>query len=202
MFLSGCTGAPTYGTGTPADKQLYNDVTGMLTLAPKSDERIEYKPRPDLVTPASKDVLPAPQESVASASNPSWPEAPEQQRARLRAEATEKRDDPNFEPVVEQDIALQQERTPRPVHRWDELPSNTTAGQREQFNKRLSESKQGSPTTRRYLSEPPLDYRQAAATAPVDDVGEDEWKKEAERKRAARKAAGKSGWSGVDLWPF
>lgn len=63
--------------------------------------------------------------------------------------------------------------------------------QREEFNKRLAESKQGSATTRKYLSEPPLTYRQPAGTAPSGDVGEDEWRKERRQKKAA---TGSSSW--------
>jgi hypothetical protein len=46
----------------------------------------------------------------------------------------------------------------------------------------LPSPQQGSPTNRRYLSEPPLDYRQPAETAAKNDVGEDEWKKDKRRK--------------------
>lgn len=60
--------------------------------------------------------------------------------------------------------------------------------QREEFNKRLAETGPGSPTTRKYLSEPPLTYRQPAATAPVGDVGEDEWRKERRQKKEATKS--------------
>ena len=59
--------------------------------------------------------------------------------------------------------------------------------QGEAFRKKLAEERQGSPTKRKYLSEPPLDYRQAAATAPVGDLGEDELKKERRLKAEARK---------------
>jgi hypothetical protein len=65
--------------------------------------------------------------------------------------------------------------------------TSNAADQREEFNKRLAENRQGSPTKRKYLSEPPLVYRQPAATAPTGDVGEDEWKKDRREKRAARK---------------
>ena len=37
------------------------------------------------------------------------------------------------------------------------------------------------------LSEPPLEYRQAAADAPVGEIGEDEYRKERRLKREARK---------------
>ena len=43
--------------------------------------------------------------------------------------------------------------------------------------------------TRKYLSEPPLDYRQAAADAPAGELGEDEYKKERRLSAQARKTA-------------
>ena len=63
----------------------------------------------------------------------------------------------------------------------------------------LKEQRQGSETTRKYLSEPPLDYRQAAATAPQDDIGEDECVKERAAKKAARKPGSRK-WA--DWLPF
>ena len=44
-------------------------------------------------------------------------------------------------------------------------------------------------------SEPPIEYRQPAATAATDDVGEDEWKKDRRRKAGHTKKS--SSW-----WPF
>jgi len=72
--------------------------------------------------------------------------------------------------------------------------SADTSHEREEFNKRLAENRQGNPTSRKYLSEPPLVYRQAAETAPTNDVGEDEWKKEKRQKRAARKGSSWTDW--------
>ncbi len=66
--------------------------------------------------------------------------------------------------------------------------------EREEFNKRLAETRQGSPTTRKYLSEPPLTYRQPADTAPVNDVGEDEWKKDRRQKKESKKGSSWTDW--------
>jgi hypothetical protein len=60
-------------------------------------------------------------------------------------------------------------------------PQDLDSG-REAFKARLQESKQGSPTTRKYLSEPPVAYRQPSASAPVGDPGIDERVKEARIK--------------------
>ena len=203
--LSGCVGmAPTYGTGKAADEQLMEDVTSMFSLAPKKREQIDYKPRPELVKPAPGTevaALPAPQDNIVTASSNSavWPESPEARRARVRAEATEKRDDPNFEP----EIAMNYEKpnnsvNSRYLYRGNvEILKGTgpEKQQRADFNKRLAENKQGSATSRKYLSEPPLEYRVPAETAAVGDVGEDEWKKERRRKAGHTKKGG--GW-----WPF
>ncbi|MDR0252734.1 MAG: hypothetical protein LBI75_06070, partial [Brucellaceae bacterium] len=49
----------------------------------------------------------------------------------------------------------------------------------------------GSATQRKYLSEPPVSYRQPANTATVGDLGEDEAKKERRRKA---EATGSKSW--------
>ncbi|TIP99676.1 MAG: hypothetical protein E5X57_35510, partial [Mesorhizobium sp.] len=54
-------------------------------------------------------------------------------------------------------------------------PADSDKGRAAEVKRRLAEQKQGDPNTRRYLSEPPVQYRAAAATAPVDDLGEDEY---------------------------
>lgn len=191
LVLAGCMSSPTYGTGTPADEQLLSDVTGILSIAPKEKEQIDYKPRPDLVKPAPTAMasLPAPQESVVTAANPAWPESPEQMRKRLRDEATANQDNAFYESSIESDITSKPGVTSAAKigERGNFDSVGTGAQQRAAFNKRLAETKQGSSTTRKYLSEPPLVYRAPAETAPVDDVGEDEWKKERRQKRAARK---------------
>ena len=196
VSLSACIGSPTYGTGTPTDVQLLEDVTGVLTISPRNKEQIEYKPRPELVKPPSTNVLPPPQESVASTANPSWPESPEQRRARVRADATASRDELGFQPDVDGVAGSK----PPPVvrnARGDTVDTSApSAKSREEFNQRLAQKNQGSPDTRRYLSEPPVSYRVPAATAPVGDVGEDEWRKENRQQRATG-----NGWSWRDLIP-
>lgn len=201
LALSGCLGGPTYGTGVSANRQLVTDLSSMMSLAPKEQQKIDYKPRPELVKPGqaelAENALPAPQQAVASADNPQWPESPEERRARIRATATANQDNPFYEPEVAGDrVAKVQNTGPQRSHRADELGVVSVADLskgREGFNKRLAENTQGSPTSRKFLSEPPLDYRKAADTAPQNDIGEDEWKKEKRLKAEARKKAGKSG---------
>ncbi len=204
VLLAGCMSDPTYGTGRSASIQLAEDLTGVLSLTPKQREAIAYEPRPDLVRPAAgqKANLPAPQDRLASTGNPSWPESPEAKRARLKKEITENRDNPTYDSPIAGAVASTE--TGRRLGSGDiDSPRAHDAGrrygdqyntkaQREQFNKRLAEERQGSPTSRKYLSEPPLVYRAPAATAATDDVGEDELKKERRRKAEARKGSGNS----------
>src|SRR5690606_2655054 len=146
VALSGCMSSPTYGTGKTAGRQLAEDVTGMLSLGPRDHERIEYKPRPKLVTPANRSELPPPQENVVVAGNGAWPESPEERRPRIRAEETENRDEPGFRPTVrgsgnevklndpmQRDLALQRSTSTDPK----------TA--RAEFNRRMAVANQGNP---------------------------------------------------------
>jgi hypothetical protein len=208
LALSGCMSSPTYGTGTTANQQLLDDLSSFGRITPKRGPKIAYKPRPDLVTTTadSKD-LPPPQKDIASASNPNWPESPEERRARLRAEATAHQDDPTYEPKIATDGGGGTAPSPAALEAQDKFTHNSTgyvnsAGKRAEFKRRIAENKQGSPTARKYLSEPPLSYRKPAPTAPANELGQDETKKERERKAAARKKAGKSGWSPADLFSW
>ena len=198
LAVAGCMSSPTYGTGTPADEQLLSDLTGALALGPSNKERIDYKPRPELVKPTSAAMtnLPAPQESVVTSANPAWPESPEQMRKRLRDEATANQDNSTYESPIVADVNSRPGVTSAAKigERGNFDSVGSAAQQRGAFNKRLAETKQGSATPRKYPSEPPLVYRAPADTAPVDDVGEDEWKKERRQKRAAAKERSWRDW--------
>lgn len=193
LALSGCTG-PTYGTGKPTEQQLMEDLTGILSLGPREKQQIDYSPRPGLVKPPSMEVLPPPQESVAASQNPAWPESPEQRLARIRAEATANQDNPLYRPEIVRDVepsGRQQAEFVMEPSRQLLVPSSSanSKAQREELLRRRQEASQGSATTRRYLSDPPVELRQPVPTAPAGELGEDE----ADKKRAARQAAGETG---------
>jgi hypothetical protein len=207
LALAGCMGSPTYGTDKTASEQLVGDLSGALSLAPPKREAISYNPRPDLVKPqaGAKGSLPVPQDRITETASNMWPESPEQKRARLRAEADAHFNDTNFQAQIVDDMpkpsTTGKYKTPQLGH--DRSPAWTpedsgkgTAARRAEIAKRLQEQNQGDPARRKYLSEPPLDYRVAASTAPQNDIGEDEYKKERRLKKEAAK--GKSGW--FDWW--
>lgn len=200
LSLSGCVSSPTYGTDKTSGAQLLDDVSNMASFGQGKNkkERIDYKPRPDLVRPApgDKGQLPAPQDNVASAGGANWPESPEQRRKRLRDEITANRDNPNFVSPIEAD-------GPVASNLQTALPGGNS--RREEYESRLptvdakkmaaikaerAQQAQGSATNRKYLSEPPLAYRQPASTAATGELGQDEAQKERERKKAAGKSKG------------
>lgn len=186
LALTGCMSSPTYGTDKSATEQLASDLTNVMSLKPKTNS-IDYKPRPELVKPkpGQQAALPAPQDNIVQTASADWPESPEARRARIRDDATKNRDNPNFEPQVINDMASL---NGPDMSKW------TPAQRKAEMERRLRENKQGSMTSRKYLSEPPLAYREAASTAAQDELGEDEAKKERRKKKLARKG---SSW-----WPF
>jgi hypothetical protein len=184
-------------------------VTSMLSLKPKRQGASNYSPRPELVKPGTPTTdLPPPQESIVTAST-EWPESPEQRRARIRADATENRDKPGWQPEVIDDTSADNSSS-RPklgssaraqdssIARAGEAEDLGRKG--EAFKEALAASKQGSPTVRRTLTEPPIEYRQPVATAPADELGEDEYKKQRRLKAEARKAAGDTSWRDLVPW--
>lgn len=202
--MAGCAAGPTYGTARTSGQQLIDDFSNLATLKSlNSDVQVDTKPRPVLVRPkhGANLVLPPPQENVARPGNPDWPESPEARRKRLRDEATANRDNPGYvSPIAGGSGKSARRYLPsgidRAREREDNMPdTNRAKAEREQYKRLKQESESGSATQRKYLSEPPLSYRQPAKTAPIGEQGEDEAKKERERKA---KAKGKSG----KLWPF
>jgi hypothetical protein len=207
-LTSGCMSSPTYGTDKTANEQLVSDVGGIFSFRPKKHAPIDYEPRPELVKPAKGDeTLPAPQQSIVSADNPNWPESPEQRLARVRAEADANIDDPNYKSPIIPDQQIAQ--TPQPIQAGNGHADDSgvrdpskMAAEKAEFKKRLKATQQGDSAHRAYLSEPPIEYRQAAADAPQGETGEDEDKKERRLKREARKKTGRGGLDWEDLNPF
>lgn len=202
--LAGCVSSPTYGTDKTASEQLLDDMTNIVSMGQKKTP-IEYKPRPELVRPANSQtaVLPAPQEKMTAADG-SWPESPEQRRARLRAEATANQDNPHYVSPIASDmpVARSSSHYMSGTSRREEAPElkPVTKDQRAEALRLQQERRNqtiGSPDTRRYLSEPPIAYRQPAPTAATDDLGEDESVKERRRKA---EASGSKSWTDILPW--
>lgn len=205
LMLTGCgLSGPTYGTDKNQAQQLMDDISNIASIKPdRRNEGISTTPRPTLVQPGPgfKKSLPKPQENVAQAGSPDWPESPEQRRKRLRDDATANQGNPNYvSPIVSGKTTDANGSSSSDwlngIHR-DENSRMSPKAQREEYLRRKKENNGGTADNRKYLSEPPLIYREPSASAPVGDQGEDEAKKERERKKAMKSSSSKSSW-----WPF
>lgn len=180
--VTGCMG-PTYGTDKTATEQLIDDVGDSMSLAPtKKPEKLAYQPRGDLIKPAEAKLV-EPQQNLASKDNPGWLESPEQTRDRLKAEADENADNPNY-------------RSP--------LIVGVTEGKVKSVEQQATEYRegrkimQGRENKRRFMSDPPLEYRQVDDPAKLTELGESEAAKEKKRKEEAEIAgSGRKWWQ---LW--
>ncbi len=201
ISVSGCVSGPTYGTDKSSGQQMVDDFSNLFSFRTNKNSGIEVKPRPELVRPneATKNNLPTPQQSVASAGSPDWPESPEQRRNRLRAEATANQNNPDYVSPITSSPGNAERYLSSGIDaaadRADRMPTQAVAKkQREEYLRRKKEASGGTATERKYLSEPPIAYRQPAATAPVNEQGPDEAQKERERKAKSGKKS--------SIWPF
>ncbi|MBD9371200.1 hypothetical protein IB238_00925 [Rhizobium sp. ARZ01] len=184
--LSGCIGGPTYGTDKTSGEQLMDDIGNsvMLRAPNSSDKKIAYAPRGGLVVPKEQGQLVTPQKSLASTTdNPQWVENPEDMRDRLKAEATENERKIGYNsPLQTQNNTMRQLSTKEQTEQYREA-------------RRLQQGLYSDK--RRYLSDPPLDYRKLPEEAAAD-LGEPEKKKERRRLKEAKMANGGS----KTWWPF
>lgn len=184
FVLTGCMG-PTYGTGKSTGEQLVEDLgnAAMFRRSNEEAKNIRYQPRGGLVVPKDAGALSEPQQSVANKDNPAWVESPEDMRERLRAEADENSGNINYRsPLASQGT------TTRKLS-----ASEQTAAYREARRLQMG----AYADKRRYLSDPPLDYRRLPEEAQAD-LGEPERVKERRRKKEAKAAK----QSGSSWWPF
>ena len=202
--LAGCVGGTTYGTGVTQEKQTLNDVYNMFTLK-NQRKNIDYSARPDLVVPENTASLPEPLDSEVTTSNPDWPETPEQRIARIRAQAGEI-DARSGEYSLEEQLREKegigietQERQKFVVGQTDRdgnpilFNGEASQARRESVLARKAELEPSRGASRKYLTEPPVEYRIPADTAPAgaeayseEEIAERERKKkEAEERDAA-----------------
>lgn len=182
LGAAGCMG-PTYGTDKSATEQLLDDVGSSISIAPsKKPEKIAYQPRGDLVKPAEAKLI-SPQQNLASAENPGWIESPEQMRDRLKQEADDNADNPNYRsPLI---VGVTEGKT------------KSVEQQAAEFRKARA-IQDGRENKRRFMSDPPLEYRQVDDPAKLTDLGEKEADKEKRRqKEAAIEGTGRKWWQ---LW--
>ena len=187
-FLAGCSGN-TYGTGVGSNKQLMDDMTGIVSLGSGSEKkRIDYSARPALIKPHKVAELPTPSEKVQSESG-YFPEDPETKRARMLAEL-ENSDDttianeklsPEMQSLREESLARQNAKDPKRKRMMENDDGDCYLCdyyERTEHSKKLvatkTEERQQSVQKHRYLTEPPDEYRTPAETAEVGVLGDKE----------------------------
>ena len=195
--LSGCVGGTTYGTGVSQEEQTVQDLTNMLTLKQKR-EKIDYSPRPDLIVPDNKQALVEPIDTASTTSSPDWPETPEQRIARIRAQAGEidaRTGDYSQEELrrAKEGIAIddsgytKQEFVPGQTDRdGNTILVRGDTPTRAKVLKARQDAKISVGAKRKYLTEPPIEYRVASETAPQGEeafTAEELAAREEEKKR-------------------
>ena len=199
LGLGACsTGSYTYGTGVSQEQQLVDDLTSIFT--PKKRQRIDYRERPNIVKPKTTVVLANPITDL-EASNPAWPESPEQRLIRLREQRNST--DPALRAEAKRQL-LEFDQTKRDSFdarqraRLDNLniqkeTADLTPEERRAFIRRYRQNNPNNitGTRRRYLSEPPTEYRQPAQSAAYGDLGLTE-----RQKRECLRTKGRSGLFG------
>ncbi len=180
LGASSCMG-PTYGTDKSATEQLVDDIGNATSLSPSKQTALAYQPRGPLVKPADDKTLIEPEKNLASKDNPQWLESPEEMRNRLKAEADENKDNANYRsPLV---VSVTEGKVKSPEQ------------QRAAFREARKIQDGRYSDRRRYISDPPLEYRKVADPAELNDLGEAEASKEKRRKKEAEIAgSGRSWW--------
>ncbi len=202
VFLTGCVGGTTYGTGVTQERQLLNDLEGMISLggSKKRKTAIDYSARPDLVLPNQSATLAAPQEQVASTSNTNWPESPEARIARIRGDAGVADPRSGELPVGE----LQRNKTGLRIGKKEYVDIDREGASTQELNDGSHKKAQAlkkkyaysSGPTRKYLTEPPVAYRTPIGENGVGDLGISE----AEKERRAEKAAKIKKQNDTGMW--
>lgn len=173
--MSGCLSSPTYGTDKTAGVQLLDDLGDIASVsaATPKEKGVKYPNRPGLVVGADKNSLTAPQQSLASKDNPAWLESPEDARKRLASEADEKKNDVNYR---------------SPLAQADSSRNRMTEAQQTAAYRAARQDQAGTYDQRRYLIDPPQQYRQVSDPSALNDLGTPESKKEKQRKKDAEAA--------------
>lgn len=173
-LLGGCMSTSTYGTGQSPEVAIFRELTG--NIGAKKPEKIDYQPRAPLVMPASSQ-LPQPMET-ASVANPQWPDDPDK---RHPGDKTGGFDNPRDQVNPEYAARLKPLAglgSPQGKANNGETfqPAYDIVGkgrsQAKEFNAALQEAEGYDASRRKYLTEPPLEARAPAETAPqqFDDI--------------------------------
>ncbi len=172
VSLSACNSI-TYGTGTSPGAQTLKDVTGIAEIGGNKKEKIDYEPRPSIVVPPTTASLPQPVDGN-EALGPDWPNDPDEKTAKLKATVA----------AMEAEGKHINIRLPEGAEPPKDPYADLTPKERNALVRKLAAQAKGvvavdanGNPVRRYLSEPPIAYREADPTAPPPTTLVEEKKK-------------------------
>lgn len=166
--LGGCMQSTTYGTGEVPEMAIFREMTGGLGANKK--EKIDYQPRAPLVMPPSNQELPPPAESTQVA-NAAWPLDPDKTPKGSRYQDDTPLDD--ISPAEFHRLKPLAGRVGNPnwykeSNHYQPALDVINTKQQHEFKAALDDMNGVGHKERRYLTEPPLAYREPAATAPTE----------------------------------
>ena len=178
VILAGCTN--TYGTGRSPGLQTVEDIVGIAALSNEKRDPIDYTPRPNIVAPPTTAALPPPVDPNTTALASNWPVDPDVQTAQFRADAAAR----EAAGLPTPKFSLPQSTATGPVRMRDpEAEAMSTPAQKEEAKRLFADARgavavdeNGMPV-RRYLTDPPSDYRMPDPSAPIEIIDEPKKKK-------------------------
>jgi hypothetical protein len=202
VLLGACGNMTTYGTGKTAAIQTVEDLSGILTVgSSKRKDNIDYEPRAPIVEPPTGTAtLPPPSTETTVALSSDWPNDPDEAAKRYKQLAKERAEAGESLSFTLPEEELAKTRTSRPK---DDRPFSaklrddkaTNSIDAEAQKKIFADAKSGRTGSydaegrpvRRYLTEPPVVYREPDPEAPLE---------------ITEKPKKKGKWQFPDLWPF
>ena len=170
VTVVGCQSGMTYGTGKSPGMQTVEDIVGLSVMSSATKEPIEYKPRPPIVAPPTVASLPPPVDpnTTSSMVAANWPVDPDVQTQQIRDEIA--RREAAGEPLP--DFRLPAGSAPEPIEAITDRPM--TRAEIDEVRRRFADARgavavdaSGNPV-RRYLTDPPVEYRAPDPAAPVE----------------------------------
>jgi hypothetical protein len=163
----------TYGTGTSPGMQTITDVVGITALSPEKKEPIEYSARAPIVAPPVA-TLPPPSSGGETAVAANWPNDPDELDKQFRADAAARAE--RGEPIPNYRLPPREREGPEPILLEDSFEGPATMSKEQIAETRkmfadargnVSVDENGNPV-RKYLTEPPVEYRAPDPDAPVE----------------------------------
>ncbi|MEO0328925.1 MAG: hypothetical protein AAF217_10050 [Pseudomonadota bacterium] len=185
VFVAGCTGGTTYGTGSSHEKDTLKSLANIMAVSSDDKDDIDYSSRPDLVMPANKQALPAPVNQADTQAD--WPVTPEERIETARSAVpeadwrsgdlpteylTSKKDGIRNSAETQKNKHVRGARSGGGEQLIEEIRSDAkTGGASEEIKRRRNQLAYSTGVKRKFLTEPPVEYRTPSATAEAGELG-------------------------------